>query len=453
MPTRSLSRTLATGSGGSLFPHRSALSLLCAAVLLLSWFLSDDQARAEIRIVTASGEYRMGDRDTREDAIKLATEAAKRNALEQVATYLESVTVVRDLDVTQDEIRTYTAGVVSVLDQQVTTNLDGETVVIRVDLTAQVDSEEVVQAITALRKNDEARQELVALKAEVDQLHQEVDAANHALAEATSPEQVQEISRQRQELLNKVQSNALVSQAWTDWVIVSPFLGFSPWVNVAQVHALVAHAGQLNPSSPHVRVVQQVITAKAPPQQPAPTPFITPPPTLNDLPQVPLHQPAPGSSPADHQTATPQPGPPRASRRLSTIMQLNPFLLAPPGSVPGAVPPATQQTQPAPSSPRMPSRSLPRMFQQTPATVPAVSPAALPSPPTVSGTLPAAKSLPSPRVGVPPQGRRLPSGLDRLHAPPGAGQRLPHGTSRAGAPSPGRGLGGGKSGHGSRGAK
>ena len=71
-------------------------------------------ACAEIRIVNAQGEHRMGDRDTREDAIRLATEAAKRNALEQVATYLESVTVVHDMDVTKDEIRTYTAGLVLV---------------------------------------------------------------------------------------------------------------------------------------------------------------------------------------------------------------------------------------------------------------------------------------------------------------------------------------------------
>ncbi|HEY6973622.1 MAG TPA: hypothetical protein VI359_04900, partial [Nitrospiraceae bacterium] len=72
---------------------------------------------AEVRIVNAQGEYRMGDRDTREDAIRLATEAAKRNALEQVSTYLESVTVVDGMDVTKDEIRTYTAGLVLVLDQ------------------------------------------------------------------------------------------------------------------------------------------------------------------------------------------------------------------------------------------------------------------------------------------------------------------------------------------------
>lgn len=468
MPTLSRSRTSATGSRHFLYVHRSALSLLCAPVLLLSWFLADDQAWAEIRIVTASGEYRMGDHDTREDAIKLATEAAKRNALEQVATYLENVTVVRDLDVTQDEIRTYTAGVVLVLDQQVTTSLDGEAVVIRVDLRAQVDSEEVVQALAALRKNEDARQELVALKAELDQLHQELDAANQALTEATSSEQLREISRQRQDILNKVQSNALVAQAWTDWVLVAPFLGFSPWAYAAQIQALVAQAEHLNPSNPHVRVVQQVITAQVPPtppqppappapshttpamptyqhvpQQPGPIPS---PPTLNQLSQAPTKQPGPSSPPADQQLTMPQPTSSHPSRRLSTIMQLNPFLLTPPGSIPGPVPPTLRQTQPVPSAPQTPSRNLPRMLRQTPATVPT-------SPPTVSGTLPAAKSLPSPHVAAPLQGRRLPPGLDRLLAPPRAGQPLPHGAPRTGAPSPGPGWGGGKGGHGGRGAK
>src|SRR5688572_8367740 len=87
-------------------------------------------ASAEMRIVVSQGEYRMGDRDTREDAQRLATEAAKRNALEQVATYLESMTVVEGFDVTKDEITTYTAGLVAVHDQQTTLSLDGDTVVI-----------------------------------------------------------------------------------------------------------------------------------------------------------------------------------------------------------------------------------------------------------------------------------------------------------------------------------
>src|SRR2546422_11283234 len=92
------------------------------AFLLLAYFsLSNvfvEPASADMRTVTADGEYRMGPRDTREDAVRLATEAAKRHALEQVATYLESVTVVTNLDVTSDEIRAYTAGLILVLDQR-----------------------------------------------------------------------------------------------------------------------------------------------------------------------------------------------------------------------------------------------------------------------------------------------------------------------------------------------
>src|SRR3989442_485472 len=162
--------------------------LLLASLSLSSVFV--EPAAADMRTVTADGEYRMGPRDTREDSVRLATEAAKRHALEQVATYLESVTVVTNLDVTSDEIRTYTAGLILVLDQQISTRLDGDTVVIRVDLTAQVDPDEVVQAIAALRQNEDARRELPSLKPEGDQLHQQLEAANQALPTAPSPAQV-----------------------------------------------------------------------------------------------------------------------------------------------------------------------------------------------------------------------------------------------------------------------
>src|SRR6185503_16752448 len=157
------------------------------------------QPPANVRVVTASGEYQMGDHDTRADAVRLAVEAAKREALEQVATYLESVTEVKNLDVTRDDIRTYTAGVVMVLNQEVSTRLEGETVVIHADLTAQVDPNEVAQAITALRENESAKNELVALRTEVDELHQQLDATNQALTTAVSPDQIQTLNQQRQD--------------------------------------------------------------------------------------------------------------------------------------------------------------------------------------------------------------------------------------------------------------
>lgn len=271
-----------------------SLRLIVLSVLLTIW---PSMTLAEVRIVTAQGEHRMGNRDTREDAIRLATEAAKRNALEQVAVYLESITVVDGLDVTKDEIRTYTAGLVLVLEQNTNTLLDGDTIVVRTDLVAQIDTEEVGHAIAALRENEDARHQLVALQLENEQLQQDLDAANQALAKASTAEQTQQASQQRQDILNRVQSNAMVSQAWTDWVLVSPAVSPYPWMGLAQTQALLSVARSLYPTSPHVQVAQQVFNTRqppAPPQPPAPHAPGTTQPTMPSYQLVP----PPGSRPA-----------------------------------------------------------------------------------------------------------------------------------------------------------
>ena len=385
---------------------------------------------AEVRVVTAQGEYRMGDRDTREDAIRLATEAAKRNALEQVAVYLESITIVDGLDVTKDEIRTYTAGLVLVLEQETNTTLDGNTIVVRTDLVAQIDTEEVRQAIAALRENEDARHQLVALQQENDQLQQDLDAANLALGQASTAEQTQQAAQQRQDILNRVQSNAMVSQAWTDWVLVSP-AGYSSssLVGLAQLQALLNAAQGLYPTSPHVHVAQQVITTRQPPAPPQPP--VPPAPGMRQ-PTMPRHEitPAPGSSQTvprtlneiTHNTPTApphignQPGvihqipPSTGSRTLTDVRQLNPFFLPP-----SAVPPTVQQT-PMPGS--RSARALQQFLQPRQA-----------------------------EAGVPPATRGLPPTMHQIH-PPTLQQvpRIPH---QIAPRTQGDGSHGGGGGHGS----
>jgi len=224
-----------------------------------------------LRVVKSSGEYRMGDHDTRTDAFRMAMETAKREALEQVATYLQSVTEVKNLDVTRDEIQTYTAGVVMVLNQQTSTRIEDGTPVFHVDLTAQVDQQEVIQAITALRENESAKQELISLRAETDQLRQQLDAANQALVTANTPEEVQALTQQRQQLLNHIQADALVSQAWTDWIYVTPIIYPYPAIGMRQVNGLLLQARQLHPGNHHLQVVQQAVTAQASALPPAPS--------------------------------------------------------------------------------------------------------------------------------------------------------------------------------------
>jgi len=405
-----------------------SLSLLALFVTLSVW---PAITLAEVRVVTAQGERRMGDRDTREEAIRMATEAAKRNALEQVAVYLESITVVDGLDVTKDEIRTYTAGLVLVLKQETNTMLDGDTIVIRTDLVAQIDTEEVRQAITALREDEDARHQLVALQQENDQLQQDLDAANQALAQASTTEQTQQAARQRQDILNRVQSNAMVSQAWTDWALVSPAVYSSSLVGLAQIQALLNVAQGLYPTSQHVLVAQQVISTRQPPAPPQP-PF--PPVPGMRQPTMPRHLivPAVGSQTVpqtlnEFTSNTPtaslhigsQPGgihqmpASTGSRTLTDVRQLNPFL--PP---PSAAPPVSQQT------PTLGSRSA-RALQQF--------------------LQPSQAAAGVPPAGQPSMARPLPPTMNQAHPP--TPQHAPHVPNRI-AP---RGFGGG--GHGGAGGQ
>ena len=406
-----------------------SLSLLALFIILSLWPAA---ALAEIRIVTAQGEHRMGDRDTREDAIRLATEAAKRNALEQVAVYLESITIVDGLDVTKDEIRTYTAGLVLVLEQKTDTSLDGDTVVVRTDLVAQIDTDDVRQAIAALRENEDARHQLAALQEENDQLQRDLDAANQALVQASTAEETQQAAQQRQDILNRVQSNAMVSQAWTDWILVSPAGYFSSsLVGLAQFQALLNVAQDLYPTSPHVSVAQKVMGTGQPPAAPVvgarqstvryhriiPAPGSqTVPRTLNEIthntPTVPPH-------------ISNQPGviyqvpPPTGSRTLTDVRQLNPFL--PP---PSAAPPMSQQT-PIPGS--RSARALQPFLLQ-----------------------------PQGGAGQPPVARQLPPTMRQVHPPTLQHvPRVPHQIAPRGFSGGGLsgGRGGGGGGHGGGGGR
>lgn len=232
-------------------------------------------APAHIRTVTGTAEYHMGDHDTRADALRLAVEAAKKDALEQVATYVERITEVTQMDVTRDDIRSFTAGIVKVTDQNITSRLEQDRIVIRADLTAEINQQEVVQAIAALRENESARHELMALRAETDQLQQQLDAANQALAGASTAEEVQQFTRQRQDMFDELQANAQMSQAWTSWAY--PTVGFYsyPFIAVPGINGLL-QARPFSPRHRHVPLAQQPITA-----QPGSVPRTQAPPLLN----------------------------------------------------------------------------------------------------------------------------------------------------------------------------
>jgi len=112
------------------------LCVWCAAVAV---FLLASATGAEVHTIHATGEYRMGDNDTRTDAKRLAPLDAKRMAMEQVGTYVESISEVRDMRLTRDEIHAYTAGIVEVKEVKTRAELDkdGQSTIIYADVVAK----------------------------------------------------------------------------------------------------------------------------------------------------------------------------------------------------------------------------------------------------------------------------------------------------------------------------
>ena len=193
---------------------RQSLGVLAGLAILTVWaWLPPGAAVAEVRTLTATGEYRMGDNDTKTDAKRLALLDAKRLALEQVGTYLEGVTEVKNLSVTKDEIRSYTAGIVEVTEQTTRTTLEGETTVVRVDVTAKVDTAVVAKQIEELHQNEQAKEDLAHAKAEADRLRKELDEKNKQLA-ALKGSAAESAVQQRQQVLAQADANELLARTW-----------------------------------------------------------------------------------------------------------------------------------------------------------------------------------------------------------------------------------------------
>lgn len=230
---------------------RLIVFLVCASPLFVG-LLSASQAQAEVRTITATGEYRMGDNDTRTDAKRLALLDAKRLALEKTGTYLEGVTEVKNLQVTRDEIKTYTAGIVEVLEQDTKTTHEGETTVVRVDVTVKIDTAAVAKQIGALRNHEHAKEELEQARTEADRLRQEVEAKSKEIAALKSKTGAEPLLKEREQALARLDANDLLARAWRTPIGLrdEPMAGAAPNdQDRARTKAMLQQALVLDPSN------------------------------------------------------------------------------------------------------------------------------------------------------------------------------------------------------------
>jgi tetratricopeptide (TPR) repeat protein len=150
--------------------------------------LSFNSASAEIKTFVKEYTYEASELDSRNSCRAIATEQLKRSLLEELGTYVESKTVVKDSLLDKDEITTLTAGVVQVvvMDEK----WDGKVYWLKAQVKA--DPDEVAVSIDKLKNDEHLIHDLEEARAEAAQAMEEAEVLRQQLAQAAADKQKQE---------------------------------------------------------------------------------------------------------------------------------------------------------------------------------------------------------------------------------------------------------------------
>jgi tetratricopeptide (TPR) repeat protein len=144
--------------------------LICFEIIFIS-FLSSASVFAGTRTFIKEYTYQASEDDSRNSSRVIALREVKRLLLEELGTYLESETEVKNYQLTRDQITTLTAGIVQT--EIIEEKWDGRSYWLKSKITA--DAEKVVQSIDKLRKDRDKTNELEAMRRKSDELLREVE--------------------------------------------------------------------------------------------------------------------------------------------------------------------------------------------------------------------------------------------------------------------------------------
>ena len=149
--------------------------LFIVTMLLLVAFST---AFAETKTFIKEYTYQASEDDSRNSSRTIALREVKRLLLEELGTYLESITEVQNFQLTKDQITTLTAGIVQT--EIVEEKWDGHTYWLKSKIAA--DSGDVIKSIDALRKDRQKTKELEDLRKRSDELLKENERLRKELA-------------------------------------------------------------------------------------------------------------------------------------------------------------------------------------------------------------------------------------------------------------------------------
>ena len=147
-----------------------------SVIILLALLVLPSVAFAEIQTFTATHTYVLGDHDSKDDARQRCLLEAKRKILEQAGVYIESVSEVKNFDLTKDKITSFAAAVMQVKDTKEEVDFQQGHMTLTLKLTAQVDLEEVRKQLAARQLDAGVRDDVAAQKERLKRLEAHIEA-------------------------------------------------------------------------------------------------------------------------------------------------------------------------------------------------------------------------------------------------------------------------------------
>jgi Flp pilus assembly protein TadD len=171
-------------------------------------------ANAEIKTIETDSSYIMGDNDSKIDARRIATQEAKRKALEMSGTFVESLTEVKNMALTKDEIRAYTAGVVET--EIISEEMKGTTAnpEIYIKARCKIDTDVLMKHINRFRESEEIKEQLASAMKENETLKNERDALVKKLSAERDKSKADDIRKKLNTVLAKEEVNDEVGKVW-----------------------------------------------------------------------------------------------------------------------------------------------------------------------------------------------------------------------------------------------
>ena len=154
--------------------NESIVRMILIAALFFSVSLWPIQSSARPHMIYASYKYVVGDNDTKNDAKRMCFIEAKRRCLEKAGTYIESQTVVRNYQLTSDEIRAYAAAIIKVEIVSELVEFQNESLVIYMTVRAEVEEDELKKKIREIRSDRALQKKINEQERQLDRLERKI---------------------------------------------------------------------------------------------------------------------------------------------------------------------------------------------------------------------------------------------------------------------------------------